>query len=78
MRTTIEISDALFRRANRRAAEQGVTFNELVESAPACHLSEYSRPTRYRLHWGTDTGRVLPGVRLDSRDALLDCMERSA
>lgn len=78
MRTTIEISDALFRRAKRRAAEEGTTFREIVESALARHLSRDLQPTRYRLGWQTETGRILPGVKLDSREALFELMDRLA
>ena len=76
MRTTIEISDGLFRRAKRRAAEEGTTFREIVESALARHLSGAFRPTPYRLSWQTETGRILPGVKLDSREALFESMDR--
>jgi hypothetical protein len=78
MRTTIEISEALFRRAKRRAAEEGTTLREIVESALVRHLSGDFRPTRYRLGWQTETGRILPGVKLDSREALFELMERRA
>jgi hypothetical protein len=75
MRTTLEISDELFRRAKRRAVNEGATFREVVETALALYLSKGSRKTPYRLRWHTESGRVLPGVRLDDRDALFDLME---
>jgi hypothetical protein len=76
MRTTLEIGDELFRRAKRRAVNEGATFREVVETALALYLSKGSRKAApYRLRWRTESGRVLPGVRLDDRDALFDLME---
>ena len=75
MRTTLEISDELFRRAKRHAVNEGATFREVVETALALYLSKGSRKAPYRLRWHTESGRVLPGVRLDDRDALFDLME---
>ena len=66
MRTIIEISDAA----------EGTTLREIVESALARHLSGDFRPTRYRLSWQTETGRILPGVKLDSREVLFELMDR--
>ncbi|HLK19053.1 MAG TPA: hypothetical protein VKT81_08855 [Bryobacteraceae bacterium] len=40
MKTTLEIPDALFRRAKSAAAERGIAFRELVSQA----LSEKLRP----------------------------------
>lgn len=42
MKTTLEIPDALFRRAKSAAAEKGIPFRELVSQA----LSEKLRPQR--------------------------------
>jgi hypothetical protein len=75
MRTTIEIGDELFRRAKSRAANEGATFRAIVETALNLYLSKGSRNTPYRLRWRTESGRLLPGVRLDDRDSLFDVME---
>jgi hypothetical protein len=75
MRTTLEIGDELFRRAKRRAADDRATFRQIVETALNLYLSKGSRKAPYRFQWSADKGRILPGVRLDDRDALFDLME---
>jgi len=75
MRTTLEISDELLRRAKRRAADEATTLRQVVEDALRRYLG--GGPTRrgYEFRWRTERGRILPGVRLDDRDALFDLME---
>jgi Arc/MetJ family transcription regulator len=70
MRTTLEISDELLRRAKRRAADEATTLRQVVEDALRRYLT--GRPARrgYELRWRTEKGRILPSVRLDDRDAL--------
>jgi hypothetical protein len=75
MRTTLEISDELFRRAKRRAADEGATLRAVVETALTLYLTKGSKKTPYRLRWRTESGRMLPGVRLDDRDVLFDLMD---
>jgi hypothetical protein len=75
MRTTLEIGDELFRRVKRRAVNEGATFRAVVETALTLYLSKGSRRAPYRLRWRTESGRVLPGVRLDDRDALFGLMD---
>ena len=76
MRTTIEINDELLRRAKRRAADEGSALRQVIEAALRLYLSERSSfPTRYKLRWRTERGRIQAGVRLDDRDALFDLME---
>jgi Arc/MetJ family transcription regulator len=75
MRTTIEITDELLRRAKKRAAEQGTALRHVVEAALRFYLTKGSRRTGYKLRWRTEKGRLLPGVRLDDRDALFDLMD---
>lgn len=75
MRTTLGIGDELFRRARRRAVNEGATLREVVEIAPALYLSKGSRKAPYRLRWHAESGRVMPGVRLDGRDPLFDLMD---
>ena len=75
MRTTIEISDELFRRAKKRAADEGTTLREVVDLALRSYLSRRAKRTGYRLQWRTESGRLLPGVNLDDRDALFDLMD---
>lgn len=76
VRTTIELNDEVFRAAKRRAAEEGRPFREIVEEALRAHLAgSRRRGARYKLRWRTERGRILPGVRLDDRDALFDLMD---
>lgn len=75
MRTTLELSDELFRMAKKRAADQGAPLRQVVEEALRHYLSNKPSRTRYRLQWRAERGRMLPGVRLEDRDALLDLMD---
>jgi Arc/MetJ family transcription regulator len=75
MRTTIEISDELCRQLKRKAADEGVTIRQVVESALRVYLGKQTRRKDYELKWKTERGRILPGVRLDHRDALFDLMD---
>jgi Bacterial antitoxin of type II TA system, VapB len=75
MRTTLDISDELFRQLKRRAADEGATIRQVVESALRVYLGKQSKRKGYQLNWKTERGRLLPGVRLDDRDALFDLMD---
>ncbi len=75
MRTTVEISDDLLRRAKKRAADEGGPLRRVVEDALRIYLSNRPRPTGYRLRWRTEKGRLLPGVRLEDRESLFDLMD---
>ena len=75
MRTTLEINDDLFRRAKKRATDDGIPLRKVVESALQRYLTRGPTPQKYRLRWGTEKGRLLPGVRLDDRNSLFDIME---
>ncbi|MGH7874069.1 MAG: hypothetical protein ACREQO_17850 [Candidatus Binatia bacterium] len=75
MRTTLEISDELFRLLKRKAADEGTPLRQIVESALRLYLSKKTKRKGYQLHWNTERGRILPGVRLDDRDALFDSMD---
>ena len=75
VRTTIDLNDELMRRIKRLAADQGVTFRELVERALRAMLERKASRKPYKLKWRTEKGRLLPGVRLDDREALFDLMD---
>ena len=75
MRTTIEISDPLLRAAKKRAADEQKPLREVVESALRLYLGNQGRRVGFKLQWRTERGRILPGVRLEDRDALFDLME---
>ncbi len=74
MRTTIEITDELLRRAKEKAAAEGTALREVVETALRFYLAKPRRATGYKLKWRTECGRMLPGVCLDDRDTLFDLM----
>jgi Arc/MetJ family transcription regulator len=75
MRTTIDLSDDLLRKAKKRAADEGVPLRSLVEEALRRHLGGGRRSEGYRLEWSTARGRLQPGVDLNDRDALFDLMD---
>ena len=75
VRTTLEINDDLFRRAKRRAADEGTPLRAVVENALRVYLARKPKSAAYRLHWRTESGTLQPGVRLDDRDALFDLMD---
>jgi hypothetical protein len=75
MRTTIELSDEVFRAAKRRAAEEKKTFRDVVEEALRAHLTRSRAKPAYRFTWHTERGVLRPGVDLDDRDALWGVME---
>ena len=75
MRTTIEISDELYRQLKRKAADEGTPVRQVVESALRVYLGKQAKRKGYQLQWKSERGRMLPGVRLDDRDALFDLMD---
>ena len=75
MRTTLEINDDLFRRAKRRAADEGTSLRSIVENSLRGYLSAKPDGRQYRFRWRTESGRIQPGVRLEDRDALFDLMD---
>jgi len=75
VRTTLDISDEVLRQAKRRAADEGAPLRQIVESALRLYLAGRPRQRAYKLRWRVESGRILPGVRLDDRDVLLDVME---
>ncbi len=75
MRTTVEISDELLRQAKKRAADERAPLRGVIEAALRLYLNRRPKNKKYELKWRTEKGRILPGVRLDDRDALFDVME---
>jgi len=75
MRTTIDISDELLRKAKRKAADAGVALRHVVEAALRSYLGGGVKGGAYRLRWRTERGRMQPGVNLDDRDHLFDLMD---
>jgi hypothetical protein len=75
MRTTMDISDDLLRKAKRRAADEQVPLREVVEAALRRYLSGKTPGGRYKLRWKVERGTLQSGVNLDDRDALFDLMD---
>ena len=67
MKTTIHISDALFRQAKNLAQREGTTFREVVETALRRFLeTQKPRKERHRLRRHSFRGKGLrPGVSPD-------------
>jgi len=74
MRTTMDLSDELLRRAKKRAADEGLPLRDVVEDALRRYLAGSTRRGVYRLRWSSARGRLQPGVNLDDRDVLFDLM----
>jgi hypothetical protein len=74
MRTTMDLSDELMRRAKKRAADDGIPLRDVVERALRGYLDGRTARTGYRLKWRTERWRLMPGVDIDDRDALFDRM----
>jgi hypothetical protein len=78
MRTTLDLNDALIRRAKKAAAERGTTLTALIEEALAERLARPPRPARRRrLHTFKGDG-LRPGVELSDTSALLDLLDGDA
>lgn len=75
MRTTIVISDELFRAVKRRAADEGIPLREVIEAAVRRYLGPGTKKSKYALAWRTEGGQLQPGVDLEDRDALFDLMD---
>jgi hypothetical protein len=75
MRTTLEISDEIYRQLKRKAADEGATVRQVVENAVRAYLGKPKARKGYQLQWRSERGRILPGVRLDDRESLFDIMD---
>lgn len=75
MRTIVYIADDILRLAMKRAAEEEVSLDQLVESALRTYLSKRSGSTGYRLQWRSERGTIRPGVNIDDRQSLWGLME---
>jgi hypothetical protein len=76
VRTTIRISDALYRRAKARAAASGRTVSELIEDAVRSSLEPRPSGATSAAPLPTFGGSgVQPGVDLTSEASLRDLMD---
>jgi hypothetical protein len=75
MRTTLEISDEVMRRTKEKAAREGKTMTELVESALRSMLAERPRGGDKLLPLPSfDMGK--PQIDIADRDALYDLFDQ--
>ncbi|HYE61821.1 MAG TPA: ribbon-helix-helix protein, CopG family [Phycisphaerales bacterium] len=74
MKTTVEISDALFEQLRKRAQKEGATMRELIEAALRAFLTPPPRERKpFRLKDGSVGGRGLqPGVDLSNWSHIRD------
>lgn len=80
MRTTVRLDDALAREAKLRAAEQGITFTQLIDEALRERLAARPRPRKagpFRLSSYGKRG-IRPGVNLDDNRGVRDLMDEDA
>ena len=72
MKTTIEISDALFEAAKRQARRKGTTLRALVEQGLRRVLQDSASESRFRLERRSfgGSGRVSEGEWPETRDAI--------
>jgi len=78
MRTTVDINDEVLRLAKREAAKRRMPLRELVERALRAHLAAPGVRAPHTLSWTPESGRLLPGARVDDRDSLFDIMDGRA
>ena len=75
MRTTLNIDDRLMVKAKTAAAQRGVTLTQLVEDSLRANLLPKPAQSRYKLNWTTCPGKLVPGVNINSREALFDYLD---
>ncbi len=73
MKTTLEIPDALFRDAKKRAADEGVPLRAIVERALRELLAGVRR-TGPAFRWHVVKGRAPPAAPIEDRGRLFDLM----
>jgi hypothetical protein len=76
MKTTLDMDDALMRRAKKQAAADGLTLRTFVEEAIRARLLPAPDPRQpFRLALPIVEGKSPPAVDIADRDALYDLME---
>jgi len=77
MRTTVRLDDALIKKAKVHAAEQGITFTQLLDESLRERLASRPREMTVEPFQLTTYGKggVRPGVDLDDNRATRELME---
>jgi len=77
MKTSFDFSDELYRRLQLRAADECTSVRNLVERALQHYLGKRAQVIDPGLFWRTDSGKWLPGIKLDDRDSLFNAMDQT-
>ncbi len=78
MKTTLNLDDAVLKRAKKEAAREGITLTKFIEDALRAKLLPAPKQrTGFKLELPIVTGKAPPAVDIADRDALYDLMERS-
>jgi hypothetical protein len=77
MKTSLDFPDELYQRLKVRAADECTTVKNLVERALDSYLGKSAQALEPGLFWRTDSGKWLPGIRLDDRDSLFNAMDQT-
>ena len=75
MKTTMDLSDDLYRRVKKKAADEATSVKVIVEQALRLYLGRRSSVRPFKLSWTTESGKLLPGIDLSDRDSLFNAME---
>lgn len=78
MRTTLDLNDALVRKAKKHAAERGTTLTALIEEALRVRLEAPAQPKRRRKLPLFKGDGVRPGVELHDTSALMELLDGDA
>ena len=74
MRTTLQLPEQLWRSAKARAAREGSTLTQIVESALRAYLRPAQNGKAFRLRWRSERGELQPGLDINSRRGLNDSL----
>jgi hypothetical protein len=79
MKTTLDLPDALFVAAKKRAADERRPLRDLVAAGLRAQLQSPARSRRKAraIAWVTVKGGLPPGVDVADRDAMHDSLRRS-
>ena len=78
MKTTLNLDDAVVKRAKKAAAREGITLTKFIEDALRAKLLPAPKQTTgFKLVLPIVKGKGPPVVDIADRDALYDLMERS-
>jgi hypothetical protein len=75
VKTTVEISDPLFKEARKAAAREGVTLRTLIERGLARVVRETKRPVPFKLKRAAFKGR---GLQAEFRNASWEALSEAA